>query len=130
MSAQARRVLVVTAGENGGLPEALHDRVAHTRAEVLVVTPAIDDSVRGRSQHRGRRPRAREAAGERAFRCAEELRLSGFDAEAIVGDPDPAQAIEDALALFDADFLVVDGDLAERARRRFGLPIVPLADAA
>jgi hypothetical protein len=72
MSAQARRVLVVTAGENGGLPEAIHDHAARTRAEVLVVTPA----------------------------------------------------------LFDADFLVVDGDLAERARRRFGLPIVPLADAA
>jgi len=35
-----------------------------------------------------------------------------------------------ALALFDADFLVVDVQLAERARRRFGLPIVPLADAA
>ena len=34
------------------------------------------------------------------------------------------------LALFGTDFLVVDVDLAERARRRVGLPIVPLADAA
>jgi hypothetical protein len=91
MSGQARRVLVVTAGESGGLPEAIHDRVARTRAEVLVVTPATPAADRGRSQHRGRRP---------------------------------------ALALFDADFVVVDRDLAERARRRFGLPIVPLADAA
>ena len=91
MSAQARRVLVVTAGGSGRLPEAIHDRVARTRAEVLVVSPAAPAPDRGRSQHRGRRP---------------------------------------ALALFDADFLVVDRDLAERARRRFGLPIVPLADAA
>ena len=113
MSAQPRRVLVVTAGESDGLPEAIHDRVARTRAEVLVVAPESLD-----------------AADERACRCAEELRRSGFDAEAIVGDPDPAQAIEEALALFHADVLVVHGDLAERARRRFGLPIVPLADAA
>jgi hypothetical protein len=127
MSAQARRVLVVTAGESGGLPEAIHDRVARTRAEVLVVTPATSSRLRHwLSDVDG----ARAAAGECARRCAEELRLSGFDAEAIVGDPDPAQAIEDALALFDADFVVVDRDLSERARRRFGLPIVPLADAA
>ena len=91
MSVQPRRVLVVTAGETGGLPEAIHDRVARTHAEVLVVTPARPAPGRGRSQHRGRRP---------------------------------------ALAVFDADFLVIDGDLAHRARRRVGLPIVPLADAA
>jgi hypothetical protein len=119
MSAQASRLLVVTAGESDGLPEALHDRVARTRAEVLVVTPALP------------RPQARRAAGERACRCVEQLRLSGFDAEAIVGDPDPAQAIEEALALFDADVLVVDRDLVGLTRRRrFGLPIVSLADAA
>jgi hypothetical protein len=130
MSTQARRVLVVTAGESDGLPEAIHDRLARTRAEVLVVTPALPP-IRGRSEHRGRRPGARRAAEQRACRCVEQLRLSGFDAEAVAGDPDPAQAIADALALFDADVLVVDGDLAERARRRrFGLPIVRLAHAA
>jgi hypothetical protein len=119
MSAQARRVLVVTAGESDGLPEAIHDRIARTRAEVLVVTPALT------------RPQALRAAGERACRCVEQLRLSGFDAEAVVGDADPAQAIEEALALFDADVLVVDSALAERVRRRrYGLPIVSLADAA
>ena len=127
MSAQSRRVLVVTAGESDGLPEAIHDRVARTRAEVLVVAPATSSRLR---HWLSDVDRARHAAEARACRCAEALRLSGFDAEAIVGDPDPAQAIEDALALFDADVLVVDGDLAARARRRFGLPIVPLADAA
>jgi predicted nicotinamide N-methyase len=127
MSAQARRVLVVTVGEIGGLPEAIQDRVARAPAEVLVVTPARSSLLR---HWLSDIDEAYEAAGERACRCAEELRLSGFDAEAIVGDRDPAQAIEDGLALFDADFVVVDRDLAERARRRFGLPIVSLADAA
>jgi hypothetical protein len=86
------RVLVVIAGEGDRLPEVIHERVAHTPAEVLVVAPATPAADRGRSQHRGRRP---------------------------------------ASAVFHADVLVVDGDLAERAhRRRFGLPIVPLRDAA
>jgi hypothetical protein len=64
----ARRVLVLTAAETDGLPEAIHERVARTRAE--------------------------------------------------------------ALAVFDADVLVLDGQLADRARRRFGLPIVPIRAAA
>jgi NAD(P)-dependent dehydrogenase (short-subunit alcohol dehydrogenase family) len=127
MSAQRRRVLVVTVGESDGLPEAIHDRVAHTRAEVLVVAPVTSSRLR---HWLSDVDKARHAAEARACRCAEELRRSGFDAEAIVGDADPAQAIEDALALFPADILVVDRDLAGHTRRRFGLPIVFLADAA
>jgi hypothetical protein len=100
-------VLVVTDGDADGLPETIHERVARTRAEVLVVAPAKPASTRRWSQPRGRRP-----------------------AEGIVGDADPAQAIADALALFEADVLVVDGSLADRARRRFGLPIVPVRAAA
>src|SRR5207249_6597422 len=130
MSAHVRRVLVVTAGETDGLPEAIHERVARTRAEVLVVAPAaIPAPDRSRSQHRGRMA-ARRSAEERVCRCVEHLRLSGFDAEGMVGDADPAQAIEDALVLFEADVLVVDSSLADRARRRFGLPIVPVRAAA
>jgi len=122
------RVLVVTAGASDGLPEAIHGRVARTHAQVLVVTPATSSRL---GHWLSDVDHARRIAEERACRCVEELRLSGFDAEAAVGDADPAQAIEDALALFDADVLVVDGDLAEHARRRrFGLPIVPLRDAA
>ena len=67
---------------------------------------------------------------EHGPRCVEHLRLSGFDAEGCVGDADPGQAIEDALALFEADVLVVDGNLADHARRRVGLPIVPVRAAA
>jgi hypothetical protein len=46
MSAQARRVLVVNAGEADGLPEAIHERVARTHAEVLVVAPATNSRLR------------------------------------------------------------------------------------
>jgi hypothetical protein len=113
MSVHARRVLVVTDGEADGLPETIHERVARTRAEVLVVAPA-----------------SRLIAEERVCRCVEHLRLSGFDAEGMIGDADPTQAILDALALFDADVLVVDGNLADRARHRFGVPIVPIHAAA
>ena len=106
----ARRVLVLTAGETDGLPETIHERVARTRADVPVAAPQYLLEIAGGPNI--------EAVG----------RLSGFDAEGIAGDA--AQAIEDALADFDADVLVVDGQLADRARRRFGLPIVPVRAAA
>jgi hypothetical protein len=95
---------------------------------VLVVAPASNSRLRHWvSDVDG----ARRAAEERVGVCVEHLRLSGFDAEGVVGDPDPVQALADALALFEADTLVVeDQTLAERARRRFGLPIVPMDAAA
>ena len=127
MSAQPRRVLVVTAGETEGLPETIHERVARTHAEVLVVTPAANSRLR---HWLSDVDSARRVAEERVCRCVEHLRLSGFDAEGCVGDADPAQAIEDALALFEADVLVVDGNLADHARRRVGLLIVPVRAAA
>ena len=122
------RVLVLTAGEGNGLPEAIHDRVDGARTEVLVVTPATTSRLRRWASDVDA---ARRVAGERARHCAAELRRSGFAAEAVVGDADPAQAIDDALAVFDADVLVVDRPLAERARRRrFSLPIVSIDVAA
>jgi hypothetical protein len=127
MATHARRVLVVTAGESDALPETIHERVARTHAEVLVVAPATASRLRHWCSDVDD---ARRAAHERVCRCVEHLRLSGFDAEGMIGDADPRQAIEDALALFDADVLVVDGALADVAGLRFGLPMVPVRDAA
>jgi hypothetical protein len=125
--AQARRVLVVTNGENHALPEAIHERVTHTRAEVLVVTPLAGSRFRHwLSDVDG----GHRVAEERVCRSVEELRRSGFDAEGIVGDADPALAISDALAVFDADVLVVDDELASYAGGRHALPIVPVHAAA
>jgi len=127
VSAHVRRVLVLTAGETDGLPEAIHERVARTGAEVLVVAPAANSRLR---HWLSDVDSARRSAEERVCRCVQQLRLAGFDAEGIVGDADPAQAVEDALAVFDADVLVVDGQLADSARRRFRLPIVRVRAAA
>jgi nucleotide-binding universal stress UspA family protein len=127
MSAAPRRVLVVTAGEGELMAEELRERVARTHAEVLVVAPAVNSRLR---HWLSDVDRARRQAGDRALRCVEHLRLAGYDAEGIVGDPDPAQAIDDALAVFDADLVVVDGELAPRAGRRAWLHIVSLEHAA
>src|SRR5438067_1959520 len=77
MSAQPRRVLVVTAGKTEGLPETIHERVARTHAEVLVVTPAANSRLRHWVSDVDN---ARRVAEERVWRCVEHLRLSGFDA--------------------------------------------------
>ncbi len=102
-------------------------------AEVLVVSPATTGSplrfwvsdVDKAIAH------AEEVQAETVERLAED----GLDAAGAVGDSEPLQAIEDALRTFAADRIVViaherderdyreDGDLAARARERFGLPV-------
>ena len=65
----------------------------------------------------------------------ERLEEGGIDATGEVGDSEPLVAIEDALRTFPADRIVViehergerdyreDGELADAARARFGLPV-------
>ena len=65
----------------------------------------------------------------------ERLSEAGIDAAGTVGESDPLQAIEDALATFPADRIVLvahergerdyreGDDLAARARERFGRPV-------
>lgn len=65
----------------------------------------------------------------------ERLREEGVDVAGAVGDSEPLQAIEDALAAFPADRVVViehdrgerdyreDGSLADQVRERFGVPV-------
>ena len=74
---------------------------------------------------------ARRGAGARLAASPERLRTAGVEAEGRVGDPDPVQAISNALHRFGAYQIVIatDGDgpshafardLVGRARRRFG----------
>ena len=104
---------------------------AHAR-RVLVVAPALNSRLR---HWLSDEDEARRDAEGRLSRCVEQLRLSGYAAEGMIGDSDPVQAIDDALALFEADVVVIAThpqgrsnwlarDLVERARRRFRLPIV------
>ena len=131
-----RRVLVVTTAP---LAEAVvHDRVrAHLGeddAELKIVVPAAkmtplqwlaSDEARARDQ---------------AERTAEESvgAVEGDVVETEVGDPDPVQAIEDALRTFAAEEVVLvteageeaswlEEDAGAQAKERFGVPITHLA---
>jgi siroheme synthase (precorrin-2 oxidase/ferrochelatase) len=134
MTRPARRVLVLANGDCDGveLAAALRARIASTRADVLVVAPALNSRLR---HWLSDEDEARRQAEDRVLHYVAQLRLDGFATEGMIGDPDPVQAIADALALFAADAVVIaaDGDrvpnrlardLEERARRRFGVPVV------
>ena len=78
---------------------------------------------------------ARRRASLRLAASLERLSAAGIEAEGIVGDADPLQAITDALHLFGAQEIVIathpgershwlTRDLLGRARQRFSQPVV------
>jgi hypothetical protein len=101
-------------------------------AEVLVVSPALSDSpvafwVSDTDE-------AIAKAGSVAEETVERLEEAGIDAAGDTGESEPLQAVEDALATFPADRIVVfshpegesayrEEDLAE-AEQRFGVPVI------
>ena len=101
------------------------------RAEVLVVTPALNSPLRHfASDDDG----AREQAQERLEQSLGRLREAGIDARGEVGDGDPLQAIEDALRTFGADEVIIsthpegrshwlERGVVTSARERFAVPI-------
>jgi hypothetical protein len=101
-------------------------------AEVLVVAPAVNESpVRfWMSDADDAIAHAGKAAGE----TAEGLRSEGAQARATAGESEPLLALQDALATFPADRVLVfvrEGDAARyreddvvgEAERRFGVPV-------
>lgn len=105
------------------LRETVRDR-AGENAEVRVVAPADENEARGKAEGV-----ARDAAGA--------VEPDAARTEAEVGDPDPVQAIEDALRTFPAEEIVVmtwsgqdaswlEQDSAQEARERFGVPVTHL----
>jgi len=130
-----RRILVVSNETARG--DELHDAVlaqagrAGSPARVLVVAPALNSRLRHWLSDDAA---ARRAAIARVHDCVTRLARDGIPAEGTIGDPDPLQAIEDALGSFPADSLVIathpEGqshwlarNLVERADERFDLPI-------
>ena len=108
-----------------------------TADSVLVIAPAVNSRLRRwLSDDDG----ARRMAEERLEAYVDRLECAGMHTSGHVGDADPVQAIADALATFAADEIVVaahserlhrlSGDVAERARKRFALPIVVAEDRA
>jgi hypothetical protein len=102
-------------------------------AEVLVVSPALTDSPLRFWVSDA------DAAIEHATRTAEEtverLDEEGIDAAGDTGESDPMQALQDALAAYDADRIVVfthpedekdylEEGFVEEAERRLGLPVI------
>jgi hypothetical protein len=101
-------------------------------AEVLVVVPALNSRLRyWLSDEDG----ARRDADLRLAESLDCLHAAGIEAAGRIGDPDPVQAIGDALREFGAQQIVIPRqrkarphwlarDAVERARRRFALPVV------
>jgi len=101
------------------------------RDRVLVVAPAVNSRLRRWvSDEDG----ARRAAADRLADYLEALEQGGVHASGRIGDADAVQAIADTLPIFRADAIVIAAsnersrrrarDVATRARRRFGLPVV------
>jgi hypothetical protein len=127
------RVVVLTSEPISAdlLRAALGDDAAD--AEVMVVAPALHDSpVRfWASDSDEAIARAQEVQQETVERLEEE----GVDAAGDTGESDPLLALQDALATYRADRIVIfthpgeertyrEEDLAAEAQRRFGLPVV------
>jgi len=101
-------------------------------AEVLVVAPAVTDSpVRFWMSDTDD---AIAQAGETAGQTAGELRSEGAQARGTTGEAEPLLALQDALATFPADRVLVfvregdaaryrEDDIVGEAERRFGVPV-------
>jgi hypothetical protein len=132
----ARRILVVTTVPLAGTAVAsqVRRRAGDEAAELKIVAPAADVSPLEwlASDEDAARAEAAEIAEE-----SEEAVAGGASVETEVGDPDPVQAIEDALRTFAADEVVVvtppgeeanwlEKDTGAAARERFGVPVTHL----
>jgi hypothetical protein len=132
-AADERRILVIANETVGG--ETLRDTIRQhsegSRAEVLVVTPALNSPLKHwTSDEDG----ARNAAQERLDRSLARLREAGMEARGEIGDGEPLQAIEDALRTFGADEIIIsthpegrshwlEKGVVSGARERFAVPI-------
>jgi hypothetical protein len=132
----AKRLLVVTTIPVEG--EILRNRVrehAGEAAEIRIVAPASDLSPL--EWLATDEDAAREEAAEIAAAAERAVEPEARAVETEVGDPDPVQAIEDALRQFPAEEVLVvtrpgdeagwlEQDAAEEASERFGVPVTHL----
>ena len=115
--------------------EVLRDAIggdAAEDAEVLVVSPALQDS--GLRFWVSDADEAIARAEDVQIETVERLDEEGVDAAGDTGEPDPLLAIQDALATFAADRIVIvthpegekarfEKDVATEAKRRFNVPV-------
>jgi hypothetical protein len=128
-----RRILVIANETVGGrtLREMIEERSEGVRAEILVVTPALNSPIRHWASDSDS---AHSAAQERLDASLDRLASVGLHARGEVGDADPLQAIEDALRTFGADEIILsthpvgrshwlERGVVTKARERFAVPI-------
>jgi hypothetical protein len=130
----ARRILVVAneTVEGAELLDAIRERVQGGRADIYVVSPALNSKLRHWvSDEDG----AREAAQSRLDRSLARLEANGLPAQGEIGDADPVQAVEDALRGFGSvDEIVLsthpegrshwlERGVVEAVRHRFDVPL-------
>jgi hypothetical protein len=128
-----RRVLVIANETVAG--DTLHAMIRQKsegyRTNVLVVAPAQPSPLQHLASDDDP---GREAARKRVDASLEKLRAAGLPARGEVGDPDPLQAIEDALRTFGPDEIIIsthpegrshwlERGVVEHARERFAVPI-------
>jgi hypothetical protein len=132
-----RRLLVVTTVpvERSALRDRILREAGGENAELKIVAPAAD--VSPLQWLASDEDAAREEAHEVAEHAAAGIGAAGR-VETDVGDPDPVQAIEDALRTFPADEVIVvthggeeanwlEKDAGAEAKERFGVPVRHLA---
>jgi hypothetical protein len=128
-----RRILVVANETVAGrrLRDAIQSAAAGHRANVLVVSPALNSPLKHWVSDEDE---ARAAAEQRLRRSVAELELLGIDAHGEIGDADPVQAIEDALRTLGADEIIIsthpegrsnwlERGVVTSARERFAVPL-------
>jgi hypothetical protein len=127
----ARKILALVSEPISGdaLRSALGEDAAE--AEVMVVAPALDSRVRfWTSDNDDAIARADAVQQESVERLSED----GVDAVGDTGESDPLLALQDALATFPAEEIVIvtrpegeqnwaEEDLVEQARERFSVPV-------
>ena len=129
-----RRILVIANETVTGaaLRREIQSAAEDYRSHVLVVCPALNSALK---HWMSDDDQARAVAQDRLDRSLGELSRIGIDARGEIGDPDPLQAIEDALRTFGADVVIIsthpegrsnwlERGVVSEARQRFALPLV------
>jgi hypothetical protein len=133
-SSAIHRVLVIANETIDGeqLHEELAARLEGAAVSVKVVVPALAASILKHGL--GDVDEAREEAQQRLDTSLAAMRQAGIEAEGQVGDSDPLMAIDDALATFPADEVIIsthppeksrwlEKGIVERAREEVPVPI-------
>jgi len=103
-----------------------------TDAKILCVVPALNES--SLAFWVSDSDEAIAEAGERADQTEQALQADGMQATGVTGESEPLLALQDALATFQADRILVfvrpddeqsyrEDDVIGEAERRFGIPV-------